>query len=188
LLLLFADQQPQCSDSDCGHSAIDVWDNHRLEVTIDGLATLTTLALIAAVVAVLFRRWRGAGPARRRVLGPVYLASSGALVILVLENLLASLGGTQAGVLSVIFFVLFAAVPFAFLFGILRSRLAYGSVSRLVLAIGQGTPAREAIAVALGDPSLELAFPLEAGPHLVTPPPPPPPLPPAHAATPVSPL
>jgi PAS domain S-box-containing protein len=167
LILFFADQPPQCNATNCGHSAIDVYDNHALAVSVDALATLITVALIAVVVTVLFRNWRGAGRARRRILAPVYLASSGALVILVLENLLATIGGAQAGALSALFFVLFAAVPFAFLFGILRSRLAYGSVSRLVLAIGQGTPVRDAIAGALGDPSLELAYSVDGGRRLV---------------------
>ena len=66
-----------------------------------------------------------------------------------------------------LFLLLFAAVPFAFLLGILRSRLARGSVGGLVVSIGQGMPLRDAIAEALGDPTLELAYRLEEGQRFV---------------------
>ena len=52
-------------------------------------------------------------------------------------------------------------MPFAFLFGILRSRLARGSVAGLMVSLEHGRPLRDAIADALGDPSLGLAFWLE---------------------------
>src|SRR5581483_4477153 len=63
--------------------------------------------------------------------------------------------------ISPAFLLLFTAVPFAFLFGVLRSRLARGSVAELVVALRRGRPLRAAIADALGDPSLGLAFWLE---------------------------
>ena len=53
------------------------------------------------------------------------------------------------------------ALPFAFLAGLLRSRLAQTAVSRLVLELGQTPPPgklQEALALALGDPSVQLAY------------------------------
>src|SRR4029078_1839253 len=116
-----------------------------------------TVALVIAVVAVLVRRWRRATPALRRTLLPVYVAGSGTLLVLLVSNVLAQISTDAADAVSPLFLVFFAAVPFAFLFGILRSRLARGSVAALVVSIGQGVPLRDAIAEALGDPTLELA-------------------------------
>ena len=55
-----------------------------------------------------------------------------------------------------------ASVPFAFLVGLLRSRLSRAAaVSDLVARLGRGRPApglRDALAEALADPSLSLAY------------------------------
>ena len=65
--------------------------------------------------------------------------------------------------LQLVFFVAFSTVPLAFLFGILRTRLARSSVSEVVVALEAGTPLRDAMARALGDPSLELVYRLDSG-------------------------
>ena len=49
-------------------------------------------------------------------------------------------------------------VPLAFLVGVLRSRLARSAVGDLLLALDRGRPIRDALAVALGDPTLEIAY------------------------------
>jgi PAS domain S-box-containing protein len=52
-------------------------------------------------------------------------------------------------------------VPLAFLFGVLRARLAHSSVGRLVVELGQAPASeglRDALARALADPTLELAY------------------------------
>jgi signal transduction histidine kinase len=61
-------------------------------------------------------------------------------------------GAAQVGIL---------ALPFAFLAGLLRSRLAQTAVSRLVLELGQTPPPgklQAALALSLGDPSVRLAY------------------------------
>jgi PAS domain S-box-containing protein len=163
LLLLFAKRPSGCGNggADCAGSAIVVVESPTAERVVDALGTAITVALVVAVVAVLVRRWRRASAALRRVLLPVYLASVGALGILLVSNVVSQASTGVADVLVPVFLVLFASVPFAFLLGILRGRLARGSVAGLVVAIGEGTPLRDAIAAALGDPTLELAYWLE---------------------------
>jgi len=51
-----------------------------------------------------------------------------------------------------------ALMPVAFVAGILRVRLARAGIADLAIAIGNGTPLRDALAEALGDPSLQLAY------------------------------
>ena len=162
LLLLFDKHPPSCG-SHCTDSAFVVYRSPTIERVVDVVGTAITVLLIAAVVAVLVRRWRRASETLRRLLLPVYLAGAGALLILLLSNLLSSFSTTTADALGPLFLFLFAAVPVAFLLGILRSRLARGSVAALAVAVGRGTPLRDAIATALGDPSLDLAYCVDAG-------------------------
>jgi PAS domain S-box-containing protein len=81
--------------------------------------------------------------------------------MLLLSNALEPFAPGVAGVIAPVFVVLFTAVPFAFLFGMLRSRFARGSVAGLMVELQRGRPLRDALAEALGDPSLGLAFWLE---------------------------
>jgi signal transduction histidine kinase len=121
-------------------------------------------ALIAALAVVLVLRWRAASGSQRRALAPVYL--SGGLV-LALYAVWAVLGAADLAVgaqedLERARVVALAAVPFAFLAGLLRSRVAgAAALTELVARLGddprRGT-LRDALANALGDPSLELAY------------------------------
>jgi PAS domain S-box-containing protein len=162
LLLLFARRPPGCG-SDCGDSAIVVHRSHTLEQIANVVVTAAGIALIVAIGVVLVRRWLRASAALRRTLGPVYLAGIATLGALLLGNVLDTFSQTASEAVSPIFLVFFTCVPIAFLLGILRSKLAHASVGRLVLEVGQGMPLREAIAGALGDPSLELAYLVEDG-------------------------
>ncbi len=162
LLLLFAEHPRGCGD-ECGSSAVVIVESPTTETIVDTVGTVITVGIIGAIVAVLVRRWRRASPALRRVLLPVYLTGGATLLVLLVNNILAQISRPASDVFGLMFFVLFAAVPFAFLLGILRSRLARGSIAGLLVAIGHGTPLRDAIAEALGDPTLELAYWLEEG-------------------------
>jgi PAS domain S-box-containing protein len=157
---LFSRQPPWCGDL-CRDSVILVYESKTITTIVDWAFTAVALGLILAVVVVLVQRWRWASQALRRLLGPVYLAGVAALVVLFLQNLLAKISMGAAEALSPLFLLLFAAVPFAFLVGILRSRLARGSVADLAVAIREGAPLRDAISTALNDPSLALAFWIE---------------------------
>jgi signal transduction histidine kinase len=122
------------------------------------------VALIALLGIVLVRRWIGATPSQRRALTPVYL--SGGLV-LALYAVWAVLGvarvspDTQEN-LERARVIALAFVPFAFLAGLLRSRVAgAAAVSELVARLGagrRGAVLRDALADALGDRSLQLAY------------------------------
>jgi signal transduction histidine kinase len=166
LLLLFASHALSCGDS-CGESAIVVYRSHTIERIVDVANSALVGALVLAVVIVLVRRWRRASSALRRVLLPVYASAAAALLVLMASNILTPISTEAADVIGAAFVPLFAAVPIAFLLGLLRSRLARASVGQLVLSIGRGTRVRNAIADALGDPSVELAYSVDEGRRLV---------------------
>jgi len=161
LLLMFANRPPSCTN--CRDSSIVVYSSHTLERTIDIVGTMYVVALIVAVGIVLAFRWHRSSTALRRVLLPVYVAGGAALLFLLVGNLVSTFSRTAGDALGPFFVICFGAVPLAFLLGILRSRLARGSVATLPLAVGRGVPLREAIAEALGDPSLELAYRVGGG-------------------------
>jgi PAS domain S-box-containing protein len=126
-----------------------------LAVVIQGIA----FALLIAIVLVLARRWRAATPARRRALSPVFL--SGGLFVLVLAASIVSDVFTSGddSVFEFVFFAALLTVPLAFLFGLLRSRLARAGAGRLLTTVPDEPTAHQAEAglrKALGDPTLEL--------------------------------
>jgi PAS domain S-box-containing protein len=162
LLLLFADKPPSCS-SGCGQSAFVIYRSKTIENVLELVGSLLTVGLTAVIVAVLVRRWRRASAALRRVLRPVYLASGATLVFLLLGNLASTFSPHVSNLLGPIFLVAFTTIPITFLYGILRSRFAQRSVADLAVAVAQHEPLRDAIASALGDPSLELAYAVDDG-------------------------
>lgn len=123
---------------------------------------VSTLVVIAAFSAVLVFHWRQGTRARRRVLAPVlptallYAAVSAAQLLAELGAPV-GLGREWAWVER----VAIAAIPVAFLAGLLRSRLARSGVSQLVVELGERTPGDQlstAVARALGDPTVEVAY------------------------------
>jgi signal transduction histidine kinase len=123
------------------------------------------LVLLACLGVVLTRRWGAATRSQRRALAPVYL--SGAVVMALFAVWyaagIAELSESFQEWLERARVVALATVPFAFLIGLLRSRVASAAaVSELVVRLGAGREGRgglrDALAEALGDPSLELAF------------------------------
>jgi signal transduction histidine kinase len=123
------------------------------------------VALIALAGAVIVRRWIAASRAQRRALAPVYL-SGGLVLMLYAIWSIAGIAGVDQSVqenLERARVVALALVPFAFLAGLLRSRVAgAAAVSALVASLGDAGGRRGrlrgALSEALGDPSLELAF------------------------------
>ena len=129
------------------------------------------VGLLGTGVALLVRRLRRATVATRRAFAPVLvtasLASLGLCVVLAMD---AAGMKTEGSVALWIADVLYAAVPLAFLVGLLRMRWRRAVVADLVLELGSAsgpTNARDAIARALRDPSLEVAYWLPEGERFV---------------------
>jgi signal transduction histidine kinase len=128
----------------------------------------TRLALVAALIAilgvVLVRRFRSATRPQRRALTLVYTSGGLVLALYAVWSILGAADvatGTQE-TLERARVIALATVPFAFLAGLLRSRVAgAAAVSELVARLGAGRDERtlqQALADALGDPSLALAY------------------------------
>ncbi len=122
------------------------------------------VAVLGAVVAVLYRRWRGSSTSQRRSLAPVLAVGSLTFGLLMTELIVeqASLSSTVADGLTLALFGSLACLPFAFLVGLVRFRFSQAeAISSLLGRLGGGAgrvSLREALADALGDPTLQLAY------------------------------
>jgi signal transduction histidine kinase len=125
-----------------------------LDVLVLGVLGITVVLLVLKV--------RRASPATRRAVAPVLLLSAIAVLSIIAGGVVDATGGDMEGtVIGPISGLAFVAIPIAFLVGLLRIRLQRSRVADLVVELGSATrppEVRDAIARALGDPSLELAF------------------------------
>jgi len=132
-----------------------------LSDVLDAMQFAVALVLVGASFAIVLRRWLDATPRQRRVLAPVIWTGGAALSVFAIAMGFDAAGSPQER-LEQLSQVLLAAVPFGFLAGLLRSRLAQGpAVSGLIARLGQAPgeeELRDALADALGDPSLALAY------------------------------
>ncbi len=122
------------------------------------------IAVPLAVVGRLFQRWRRASRPLRRTVTPVFLAGAALMVTLATLLALALLGGSME-LMDAFFYAslpALALVPYLFLAGLARGRMLRGrGLGRLVRRLGANLERgelRAALAEALGDPSVELAY------------------------------
>ena len=142
-------------------SALVAWPNQSVASAIDWAQRLIIVTGAFLVTALLAARWWRASPPLRRGLTPLL---AGAVALLAWNSALgvSKLTGTDAPeLIQIALLVALITVPVGVLLDILRARLARLAVGDLVLELRRN-PApgdlRAALARALGDPSLELAY------------------------------
>ena len=126
------------------------------QVLLGGAAALVGTGIFA-------RRYRRASTPGRRAMAPVLVTGALAIVLIPLSLGLDSAGlSTASDVVDLIAFFVLAAIPIAFLIGLLRGRFTQVAVSDLLLELGSAPPSPEelerALAKALRDPSLSIAY------------------------------
>ncbi|MFL5864838.1 MAG: sensor histidine kinase [Solirubrobacteraceae bacterium] len=139
-------------------------DRTHAAAVINAAQIEVAVALQGAVVAILYRRWRDTTPSQRRGFAPVLTVGSLTFVLL-MTQLIVEQSGVSSGIsdgLTLALFGSLACLPFAFLIGLARFRFGQAeAVSSLVRHLGArrgGGGLRTALAQALGDPTLELAY------------------------------
>jgi signal transduction histidine kinase len=154
----------------CPPSVIEVSASSTVATALDVVSTGAAIGLVGYLVWVLTSPWRVASAARRRTLAPL-LWSGIVLMVLVAAAIGAqTVGGGPGGVpdvLSLLAQLVFASVPFTFLAGLLRSRVARAdAVGELLVRLGEapGTDGlRGLLAEALGDRSLQVLYWIDGG-------------------------
>jgi signal transduction histidine kinase len=122
------------------------------------LARAIALGTAIALVLILTLRWRAATPAARRVLAPVLWTS---VAVAALFAFTYAIGPSDDEEATTVTGIAVAAIPMAFLAGLLRTRLHRSAVGDLVVELATPrSPAqlRDVLARAVGDPSLELMY------------------------------
>jgi signal transduction histidine kinase len=147
----------------CPESALLITNDPDLAHDVDTVINVAAFIIFGLTLALMWRKWRRASRTERHALGPVMLMGATAMAVLEV-GLIGQLSG-NATVAEIGYYATQAAIlplPYAFLASLARSRVTRGDVvSELVTRLGQA-PAqgevRDALARALDDPSLELAY------------------------------
>jgi PAS domain S-box-containing protein len=142
-------------------SPIVVTDRPGLASFAGFVASFGGLVLIVLAAVVLVRKWRGASPALRRLLLPVLATGSATFFSIGLVVVADQVYDPATDALFALFLASFTTVPLAFLFGILRMRLARSSITDVVMALQGGAPVQTALSDALRDPALEVLYRLD---------------------------
>ena len=130
----------------------------------DAIQSLLAVAILTGLVIALVRRWRTWPRTRRMQFAPVLWAGGLSLTLISFQVAWDTLGGSDPvrQAVFLISLIPFAFIPFAFLIGLLRSRISRAeAVGGLVAGLsesGEGPGLRDALAEALSDRSVELAY------------------------------
>jgi signal transduction histidine kinase len=153
-------------DCGCPDSAFQLSSNLTLGNVLDAGVNALAVGVVVYVLWVLVDRWREATPPQRRAMAPL-LWSGFVLMVLVAGTFgtqSVTRGGGVTNAFKIATEVVFASVPLAFLFGLVRSRFERAdAVGELLLRLGQAPSAgtdglRGLLADALGDRSLQLLY------------------------------
>ena len=144
----------------CPSAGLAAFQSNSAFEAIDTVGNVVGGIFAALVLALIIRRLVSASPTARKILSPMWAA--GLLTALVFVSQAVS----ESSSLQVMQRVVMLGIPCVFLYGLFRTQAAQGSVGSFVRALAQPLPRgrlREKMAVALGDPTLEVAFAREAG-------------------------
>jgi signal transduction histidine kinase len=145
----------------CPSNLLFVRDAGRLHSIVMGVQRYVGLALAVWVVALLVQRWRAASAPVRHAVVPLFSAGVVTLALFAASVLTTGTAPELSRALATAEQVALATVPLAFLLGLFNAHLARVSVGDLVVELGrmpQPGRLRDALARALRDPSLELAY------------------------------
>jgi signal transduction histidine kinase len=145
----------------CANNLLQVVHENHMALGWLNLQRLVGVVLIVVIIGRFIKRWLEASAAQRRTVAPVLVAGCATLAALGWTVVFDLLGDPLGSFPANVYFTLMATVPIAILFVFLQRRLARGMIARLVVELGGPSASvdlREALARALGDPSLQLAF------------------------------
>ena len=158
--LLFSDSRSVL----CPGCPANVFAVARNDAVANGLSQLERLggvvvALIA--VALLIGRWGRASAPQRRNIAPVAWAGSVTLAAVAFSVVNDAMGESLGQAPKRVLFVALAGLAVAVLLVLLQRRLAHAAVAGLVVELGErevATDLRQALARALGDPSVDVVY------------------------------
>jgi signal transduction histidine kinase len=159
LLMAFGEAHLSCDRGPCPDNVLSVGGGHDIAMALDQLHLWIALALALAVLLQLARRWRGAPSPLRRAIAPVFASFCVLIVILAAQHVAEASRPEALDALNWLLLGALLTVPLSFIFGLFRTRFGR-AVERLVVELAAARPGtvRDALAHALADPTLELAY------------------------------
>ncbi len=158
-LLLPFSHKPICTN--CPRNTLEIWHADAIANALIVAFDLVGFSIMIATVVVLVRHRRSAGVAARRALDPVLISGAVTLALVGLGFALEPISKSASEPAYFIGILTFASVPFFFLAGLLRFRLARAAAGELLQEVSE-TPtieeAQDGLRRALRDPTLELAW------------------------------
>jgi signal transduction histidine kinase len=157
------DQFPRmASCRGCPANPLLASDHPSLASALITAQTAIAFVILAGLIVALVRRWRALAPSQRTAVSPVIWTGAFALVALT-AALATRLGSGESNIVYYLGLPLLAAVPYAFLFGLMQSRFTRAeAVAELVSRLSAGPDSRRGIrdvlADTFGDRSLVLAY------------------------------
>ena len=156
-------EDTKSGDCRCTANPLLVTHDKGIRDAVVGGEAITSAIGLTAVAVFLWHRWRRSSAPQRRALGPMYLAGAITMVLtaVTLTADITPFDNQVESVVDLLTLVALLAVPFGFLLGLMRSRLARGGgVSELMTRVGSGDRARprDLLADALEDETLEVAY------------------------------
>ena len=142
VLMLMFEPHPACAK--CTTNVLLVADRPGLGRALDAATNVAAATLIAVVVGLLVVRYRASTPVARRVFRPIGLTGAVALALLAAGFAAGPIDQRVKDVLVTISLIALTTVPFWFLAGLLRSRLARGGVAQLLLDVRETASLEEA--------------------------------------------
>jgi len=158
--MLFWDPRTDGCGPACPANLLLVHSSARLYSTAGTVASIVGIGLTAVIVALIAWHWRSArGYARRAMTSLVWVALPIGAYITILQ--IPSNLGLSPLITQGIGPLILIAAPAAYAIGMVRARSARRAVGAALVSLEPGPPPgrlRDALAVALGDPALQLAF------------------------------
>ena len=164
ILLVYGGQWRLRYFADPRDSLLNVTSDHGLTSFLEETYAVVGYGVLAAAfIALVARKFARATPRARWILAPTLLGALFAALWAVYNSVVEFSTRPPAFVLHNVFWWQIAALtalPIALFFGLIRSRLAYADVGNLVVELEHTAPAgiRDALARAMHDPTLEVAF------------------------------
>lgn len=157
--MFFAETLEFCSR--CPDNALLLSPNAPASALLRDLSRYAGIAAAMVLVLFLSRQWRMSTASWRRAVAPVFWSAGLAFAVVVPAVANRAANRPLGDGPTFAMWLAFAVVPFGFLYGLLRSQLDRAAIADLVVELGEGgQPGRveEALANALQDPTLTLAY------------------------------
>ena len=164
ILLVYDPRQHGCTDCAAGLNLLGLWPRPGVYDVLWIAHSVVSAVCALAVFASLLARWRVASPPARRAVGPMLLTGLvAALIIAATAPVAFSLPQSQGPMelVTLVWALAFSAIPIAMGVGFVRTRVTRTPITSLVRRLGGALPplgVRDALAEALGDPSLSVAY------------------------------